>query len=1173
MFWLFRESSSSESNSTNEESDLFPNSDTDSEADDIVEVDPCVSMLHRQISNGLLTQDHIFYKYVSNALSFAENISNPSAQFTWDRTVKGFATTLKCLGGSRTANCIRGPGFLHQKFGGTYTFNWSDWNFPFPPPVDDIGYTTASGIIKPFLEGALSICFNDRQLANALIDTPTVFLIPLVTSKDGMAIKPGFQFDRRTKQIIGGEKILTLEDVNQMRGMKPEEMKSQFHTEAETWCMSTLDSSLHFTVGVDYSVKSVKGSDVLENDTHRIQQIEQCQRCLKNSNDVTVATDCKVSPCVECTNNEVICMTCTEKGYNSWNPKFRPCDSCVINKVKCSRGVVLAHAMDCESKNLAAMKAMRSSTDSSIKMVQPIPDPPHRAKNFDQSSANWFLFIDGCRFNRSLLRTLRNRETSISPALKEVVSDRALRRRDRQDTSYVFDSTSEALCDILGRIEYCVHTIIPEPLRKSDSNKPGVLTHPIGIAVDNGILFITDFEKDQVFKARMHYPVDVEEFGSGFQSPRGVAFFGGVVFVCEKSQIFYKDIGGNVVVQPKKMRKQQLVDAMTARHLPTAGKGVRELQNDLNDWMLRHGPVQQERVPGRHVLFLDRPTISGTAITGVRTADNWSLFVSCPKEDAVHRLTVTTDGAKLSAKLTCLTKVKNVTGLAVRSTELFLAVNDEENGGIYIFNLETRVMKKIFVSCHVFDVAITQSGLIVFTEPSMCRVRGFTFENGDCGTAFAIGEKEDVLLSKDGCETTSKLVQPTGITTEGETVYICDTGIGAVKLVVPIAAYITFLRMINQLMRIFGLHYKFPPCLSDAIRMLREVVTYFRRAVMQAAEKQNRPPEGMQGPQGVPSYTAVSSIEDLLTSMENLSNIISTNFPNYKDKVHVKSLTTLMNEHLHSCMRERYPMPTHLEFAQTLSPVVEEAAKRVINTGFKYFTGRKSYYDVPESATSIQDFPRVPKPSSIPMAPQNIVKMRQFISDFGDPVRQMTVRGLSTQDKPGTLPISAYGDSPNEINVIEIRKLLAHNDQDQLLASRNEIIAIGRHNFCNLDINHSAISGPFLLCRAKSDFHLRNNVQLVELFVQDENDPLHFYLHDKCNININACRILPHVEVEGHRRHLYLDENVYTACIDAFEDETPEPEEAEEDADDGVQFFQVQTTQRGRAVNIPHRYR
>ena len=36
---------------------------------------------------------------------------------------------------------------------------------------------------------------------------PTVFLICLVISKDGMAIKPGFQFDRRTKEIIGGEKI------------------------------------------------------------------------------------------------------------------------------------------------------------------------------------------------------------------------------------------------------------------------------------------------------------------------------------------------------------------------------------------------------------------------------------------------------------------------------------------------------------------------------------------------------------------------------------------------------------------------------------------------------------------------------------------------------------------------------------------------------------------------------------------------------------------------------------------------------------------------------------------------------------------------------------------------------------------------------------------------------
>ena len=67
-------------------------------------------------------------------------------------------------------NCLRGPGFLHQKFGRTYSFDWSDWNLPLSPLADDIGYTASSGITKPFLEGALAVCFDDRHLVNAILD-------------------------------------------------------------------------------------------------------------------------------------------------------------------------------------------------------------------------------------------------------------------------------------------------------------------------------------------------------------------------------------------------------------------------------------------------------------------------------------------------------------------------------------------------------------------------------------------------------------------------------------------------------------------------------------------------------------------------------------------------------------------------------------------------------------------------------------------------------------------------------------------------------------------------------------------------------------------------------------------------------------------------------------------
>ena len=59
-------------------------------------------------------------------------------------------------------------------------------------------------------------------------------------------------------------------------------------------------------------------------------------------------------------------------------------------------------------------------------------------------------------------------------------------------------------------------------------------------------MFISNFE-EVISKASMHYPVKVEEFKSGFS--RRVSFIcGGVVFVCEKFHILYKDVRGTVVV-------------------------------------------------------------------------------------------------------------------------------------------------------------------------------------------------------------------------------------------------------------------------------------------------------------------------------------------------------------------------------------------------------------------------------------------------------------------------------------------------------------------------------------------------------------------------------------------------------------------------------------------------
>ena len=73
-----------------------------------------------------------------------------------------------------------------------------------------------------------------------------------------------------------------------------------------------------------------------------------------------------------------------------------------------------------------------------------------------------------------------------------------------------------------------------------------------------------------------------------------------------------------------------------------------------------------------------------------------------------------------------------------------------------------------------------------------------------------------------------------------------------------------------------------------------------------------------------------------------------------------------------------------------------------------YYTHRKSYYDVPEHILKYIDMESVPKPPSKHMAESSQAQISQFTVKYGDPLRQQTVRGLTTMDKPVTPPVSCY---------------------------------------------------------------------------------------------------------------------------------------------------------------------
>ena len=97
---------------------------------------------------------------------------------------------------------------------------------------------------------------------------------------------------------------------------------------------------------------------------------------------------------------------------------------------------------------------------------------------------------------------------------------------------------------------------------------------------------------------------------------------------------------------------------------------------------------------------------------------------------------------------------------------------------------------------------------------------------------------------------------------------------------------------------------------------------------------------------------------------------------------------------------------------------MKENRKRSSNWGVNNFTRRESYYPVaddrPKSLTTIPPL----KSRNAPLQEQTI--MRDWAREFA-PWRQRTVRGETTKDKAGTLPVALYAAKDVEqLNTVSI---------------------------------------------------------------------------------------------------------------------------------------------------------
>lgn len=982
-------------------------------------------------------------------------MGNPKEQFHWDNRLIEFLETIEYHGHKKILHILRGPGFHGEGRGGIKQFDWSTWNLPLPSHFarhkNVSGYTTENGIHATLLKGFLEICSLEKSSVSPIIDNPVSKIIPVAMQVDGMAIKPGLIFDRRQGILVGGTRKIDNEFIEENPSPSPDDLKSLFAQEAEVTCITSLDNKLTLPVGVDYIAKGGSAVDTLKKITRHSIQLQTCLQCLKSvplDNGVIKETSC-FSECKNCLELGDVCETCEQAGQLYVEPALRRCEHCLKQGHKCIKLLVLVMATDSESKNKTAKEMFEESKtngkcSSYLNLASCVPDGVHVGKRLARQFSNWFLIVDGYRINRVILRTLRG-DPLLKDKLRPYLSVASCRNRDRMDVDASLEISSKPVRDIISKVKTITHTIIPEKYRIYEDNKKGIISAPIALCkMENGNLLLVDAQKGKLFSIRLHYPVDVVEVTNKLKHPVAISYIEDVVYISDIAEkvINYLDLKSESVYDPCRMTVKQLQTALKKIGLwqneyNKLKKG--DLQEKLQKWIDDNsentingqGQTQSQKIGKLKIHNLEEVVPSALCAVGKK------LIVADLCNGNIYFMDLYSNGISISASVrqTITTSIPSIHCATQKDNYVYMASSDEENGGIFSIEVKGEVLdstvsklksngtaelKQAFgISAHTSKDSILISDIkdkkvkVLSDLQNQNILRDFV-GNGSTG-------------NKDGIE--ANFQQPAGLCVEQNTVFVTDIATGTVKIVIDSAPLVQFLEMLHTF------HHSIDVTLNDKkttdefqerITYLEGVHNYILKCNAQIKSATGTT-KTLQGPEGACTAQSISDLEMMIQCMKNVLSFIRKYQPNYEEKLHIKSFLTLVVENLFSEMRQGNDMPLVLQFCQKFQFCTRELLKRITSCSFIYYTGRPSYYHltktVNDSKINFNDISKMGLPEKKKLTSSQQTNLKTWCTEFGRSVRQNTVRGLTTKDKPGTLPLACYETENTKVNTIDISNL------------------------------------------------------------------------------------------------------------------------------------------------------
>ena len=263
--------------------------------------------------------------------------------------------------------------------------------------------------------------------------------------------------------------------------------------------------------------------------------------------------------------------------------------------------------------------------------------------------------------------------------------------------------------------------------------------------------------------------------------------------------------------------------------------------------------------------------------------------------------------------------------------------------------------------------------------------------------------------NKNGSGSHSAFGQPMGVCTEGASIFVTDGQIGTIKLVTNLEGTIEFLENLGTLYRAFSVHHKHQQhkncTLKEAHQMVKTVSSYCN-ATVENVKSSNGITSTTNGPQGTIAAKTAASLSLLENGLQRLDKNIDILSPRFSIKPEV--CLTIQVENVHAVSHFKQPTCTLLEYARDFGNNMKESLKRATKWSAYYFAHANSYYPVPQTKVPLRDIPKIKCLPVRAMSEEDQDYMRQWASEHGKAVRQLSVRQNNTKSAAGTLPLNMY---------------------------------------------------------------------------------------------------------------------------------------------------------------------